>query len=284
MKSMKIYLNKRTMKQMSRSVYPRLGQTMFITMGSSSWQQSWNENIENGDYKKVYFGDFECFYSGKSFFESSIQDKKIYWRKTKFIVYKNSWFDVTEMPSMYQMNGPSLIAHSTNRNNYQTEYNQHYEGRREILKYSRVPTAFNGWKYVADRPESCHAINPPRLTPLGNPYTIRHIPTSESIRNYRRSLLMPGSEQRNRFDAQGKEWRDYQSQMRSHTADITRSCRVDLPRPKSEMTRYIKTFPYINSHCFFHPANESMRRYFVIDQNWASENKQFNIKKNNLFA
>eukprot|EP00794_Sanderia_malayensis_P009825 gene9826-10833_t len=184
------------------------------------------------------------------------------------------------------MNAPPLLAHSISPNNYTSEYKQMYEGRRDVLKHSRVPTAFNSWKYVAGRPDTCQAISPPRLTPMNNPHTIRHIPTSESVRNYRRSLLMSDQGWRNRFDAQGREWNSG-AYTRSSTAEMSRrinNAAVELPRPRSEMTRYEKTFPYINSHCFFNPANERTRRYFVIDQNWASENKQYSIRKNNLFA
>ncbi len=183
---------------------------------------------------------------------------------------------------MYEMDGPPLLAQTAvNSHYYQTEYRQRYEGRREGLIHNRVPTALNAWKPISRRPESCHAINPPRLAPLDNPYTVRHIPTSESVRNYRRMLH---SEQGSRrFDMQGQPWEGGAFQ-RSNTEQGLRTSRLELPRPKSEMTRYAKTFPYISSQCFFHPANESTRRYFVVDRDWASESKQYRIKKNNLFA
>lgn len=184
--------------------------------------------------------------------------------------------------STHQVKGPPLLAQSLTVPNYKTEYQQRFDGRHESLKYSRVPTAFKAWKYVAKRPETCHAFNaPPHMSSSQNLYA-RHIPTSESVRDYKRSLL---SNQGYRPSAERRSYNDLYKIHDRHTADAGfRLNRSETQRPNSEASRYHQALPYLGSHCFFHPANEPMRRYFVIDKNWPSEHKQYNIRKNNLFA
>lgn len=54
-------------------------------------------------------------------------------------------------------------------------------------------------------------------------------------------------------------------------------------RIQSQMSRFPKEFRYIDKQCFFHPAQEPSKTFFVISPDWVSE-RQNNIRKNNIFS
>ena len=160
-----------------------------------------------------------------------------------------------------------------------------YDGRRDHMKATRIPTSFQVFKHVASRPDTCKIINLPRAEPLRPSFYGRHIPTSESVKRYRESLSLakerastaPWLMHRRTLPGQGPSQREA-------TSAYSNVKPLFIRRPQSELAGYHKTFPYVNSHCYFQPAKESARKYFVVDRNWMSEKQQFTIKKNNVFA
>lgn len=54
-------------------------------------------------------------------------------------------------------------------------------------------------------------------------------------------------------------------------------------RLQSQMSRFPKDYRYIDKQCFFHPAQEASKTFFVISPDWVSE-RQNNIRKNNVFS
>jgi len=55
------------------------------------------------------------------------------------------------------------------------------------------------------------------------------------------------------------------------------------PRPSTLLSKHPKNVRYVRDTCFFHPAQERKKHYYIVNPNWFSE-QRVTVPKNNVFS
>lgn len=198
------------------------------------------------------------------------------------------------MPHMYGQN-TNILQETISRIAYKTEYSEQYTGTREPLQHVRIPSRLHrpAWERFPN-PGTSRAIQPPCQSRTAFNLSInsqglqpRQIPRSKSTVYQRRSNFSPQSSSascstsgRQSLTTTLKAARD-----RPTTDEILkRPPSFVARRLQSQLSRFPKDFRYIDKQCFFHPAEEPRRGFFVIAPDWVSERRCKVLRKNNVFG
>lgn len=197
------------------------------------------------------------------------------------------------MPAQYG-NAPGLLQETISKITYKTEYTTSFTGERVPLQNVRIPTGFKmktAWD-EAKKPETSRAIQLPFHQRRNYPARINLRGLQPSPTARARSAVQRPSSDISQFSRSGGRSRPTSSlssvflkRERPRTEDLLRRPQsLVARRPQSELSRFPKDFRYIDKQCFFHPANEPTRSFFVISPDWVSERKNYFIRKNTLFG
>lgn len=196
-----------------------------------------------------------------------------------------------KMPAQYG-NAPGLLQETITKIQFKSEYTTSFTGERVPLQNVRIPTALkikSAWD-EARKPETSRAIQLPFSQRGGYPTRInlQGLQPSPTARA-KSAIQRPGSSLSHSSRGSGRRPTSSLSVLskpeRPSTEDLFRRPQsLVARRPQSELSRFPKDFPYIDKQCFFHPANEPTRSFFVISPDWVSERKNHFIRKNTLFG
>lgn len=172
---------------------------------------------------------------------------------------------------------------------YRTEYSSNFTGEKDPLQNVKIPTHItrkSAWE-TSYKPFTSRAVQLP-LSKAKQPQLINLQGLEPRYMNCRRSK-----------SATERHWQFFTSQNSRQSqrplSGATTSSRLNtqelLQRPQSlvarriqsQMSRFPKEFRYIDKQCFFHPAQEASKTFFVISPDWVSE-RQTIIRKNNVFS
>ena len=195
------------------------------------------------------------------------------------------------MPAQYG-NAPGLLQETITKIQFKSEYATSFTGERVPLQNVRIPTALktkSAWD-EAQKPETSRAIQLPFRQRGGYPTRInlQGLQPSPTARA-KSAIQRPGSNLSHSSRGSGRRPASSLSALskpeRPSTEDLLRRPQsLVARRPQSELSRFPKDFRYIDKQCFFHPANEPTRSFFVISPDWVSERKNYSIRKNTLFG
>lgn len=195
------------------------------------------------------------------------------------------------MPYKYG-NAPGLLQETISKITYKSEYTTSFTGERVPLQNVRIPTGLKmrtAWD-EARKPETSRAIQLPfhhrRNYPARiNLQGLQPSPTARA----RSALQRPSSNVSQISRSSGRRPTSsvsaFSKRARPSTEDLLRRPQsLVARRPQSELSRFPKEFRYIDKQCFFHPATEPSRSFFIISPDWVSERKNYFIRKNTLFG
>lgn len=198
------------------------------------------------------------------------------------------------MPAKYG-NEPALLQETISKLTYKSEYATNFTGERVPIQNVRIPTGLRNCVRLtawdeAQKPETSRAIQLPF-------HQRRNYPTRINLQGLQPSptaraksaLQRPSSNMSELSRNSGRKSANSMSAGSRHerpsTEDLLRRPQsLVARRPQSELSRYPKEFRYIDKQCFFHPANEPTRSFFVISPDWVSERRNYFIRKNTLFG
>ena len=199
--------------------------------------------------------------------------------------------DSLKMPYKYG-NAPGLLQETISKITYKSEYTTSFTGERVPLQNVRIPTGLKmrtAWD-EARTPETSRAIQLPfhhrRNYPARvNLQGLQPSPTARA----RSALQRPSSNASQISRSSGRRPTSsvsaFSKRERPSTEDLLRRPQsLVARRPQSELSRFPKEFRYIDKQCFFHPATEPSRSFFIISPDWVSERKNYFIRKNTLFG
>lgn len=187
------------------------------------------------------------------------------------------------------------MQETISKSTYKSEYATNYTGERVPIQNIRIPTGL--WPCVrmsawdeAQKPETSRVIQlpfhqrgnyPARINLQG----LQPSPTARAGSAVQR----PSSNISELSRSSGRKSTTPMSAGSRHertgTKDVLRRPQsLVARRPQSEISRYPKEFRFIDKQCFFHPANEPTRSFFVISPEWVSERRNYFIRKNTLFG
>lgn len=201
------------------------------------------------------------------------------------------------MPAMYGRDS-NILKETISRLTYKTEYSEQYTGTAVPLHNIRIPSRLRRPAWERFSPPGTSKAFPPTMQPSSpekKTYNLninsqglqpRVLQRSKSAVHARQSYLSSpnssvcSSTSRPKTSTSGKGMRNPHK-----TVEILKQpTSLVAPRLQSQMSRFPKTFRYIDKQCFFHPCEESRRNFFVIAPDWVSEQKYSHIRKNNLFG
>lgn len=198
------------------------------------------------------------------------------------------------MPAKYGSE-PGLLQETISKIAYKSEYTTSFTGERIPIQNVRIPTGLRNCVRMtawdeAQKPETSRAVQLPFQQRRNYPARInlQGLQPSPTARA-RSAQQKPNS---NISDLSRTSGRRSASSLSAHprrerpsTEDLlSRPQSLVARRPRSELSRFPKDFRYIDKQCFFHPANEPSRSFFVISPDWVSERKNYFIRKNTLFG
>ncbi|XP_068725903.1 uncharacterized protein [Montipora capricornis] len=198
------------------------------------------------------------------------------------------------MPAPYG-NSSGMLQETISKITYKSEYKSSFTGESVPIKNFRIPTAV--------KMKTCKARDAVKKNETSRsiqfPLTMKSLKYSPRI-NLQALQPFPTTKAKSALEKQSRKLSQLSlSSARPLTSLLSESPRRDRPstedllrrpqslvarRPRSELSRFPKDFRYIDKQCFFHPANELTRRFFVISPDWVSERKNYFIRKNTLFG
>lgn len=198
------------------------------------------------------------------------------------------------MPAKYG-GEPGFLQETISKVTYKSEYTTSFTGERVPLQNVRIPIGLRkcvrmtAWD-EAQKPETSRAIQLP----------------FHQNRNYAAKINLQGLQPSPTARVRSAQQRPYsniselsRSSGRRSTSALSALPRRERPsteellrrpqslvarRPQSELSRFPKEFRYVDKQCFFHPAKEPTRSFFVISPDWVSERRNYFIRKNTLFG
>lgn len=195
------------------------------------------------------------------------------------------------MPAQYG-NSSGMLQETISKVTYKSEYKTSFTGERVPIKNFRIPTALkkSAWDEV-QKPQTSRTIQLPSDARCLN------YPTRINLQGLQPSPTTRAKTARERPSSNLSQLS--RNSVRTHTSSLSVFTQRDRPsteellrrpkslvarRPRSELSRFPKDFRYIDKQCFFHPANEPNRYFFIISPDWVSERKNYFIRKNTLFG
>lgn len=195
------------------------------------------------------------------------------------------------MPSQHG-DAPGLLQETISKITYKSEYSTSFTGERVPLRNVRIPTGLKmktAWD-EAQKPETSRVIQLPfhqrRKYPAKiNLQGLQPSPTTRARSAQQRPCSNTSQFSRSSGRRPTSSLSVFSKRERPSTEDLLRRPQsLVARRPQSELSRFPKDFRYTDKQCFFHPANEPTRSFFVISPDWVSERKNHFIRKNTLFG
>ena len=195
------------------------------------------------------------------------------------------------MPASKYGNEPRFLQETISKIAYNTEYTTSYTGEQAPFHNVRVPTRLRTTAWISpQKPGSSRVIQPPYQKRRTDATIINLQGLQPRLTTRAKSALQrPTSDV---FERQS-------SHSRRPTSSVSVSSKSDRPkaediprrpsslvarRPQSLSSRFPMDYCSNDKQCFFHPANEWRRNFFVISPDWVSEHKNYFIRKNTLFG
>lgn len=198
------------------------------------------------------------------------------------------------MPAKYGKE-PGLLQETISKLTYKSEYATNYTGERVPIQNIRIPTGLrpcvrmSAWD-EAQKPETSRVIQLPFHQRRNHPARINLQGLQPSPTARAKSAVQRPSSNISELSRSGGRKSTIPMSAGSRHERPGRKDLLNRPhssvarRPQSELSRYPKEFRYIDKQCFFHPANEPTRGFFVISPDWVSERRNYFIRKNTLFG
>ena len=188
----------------------------------------------------------------------------------------------------------NILQETISRIAYKTEYSEQYAGTTTPLQHVRIPSRLHrpAWERFPN-PGTSRAIQPPSETRTAFNLRInsqglqpRQMQRSKSAVYQRRSNFSPQSSSASCSTSGHQSLTSLRPVRDRPTTDeiLKRPPSFVARRIQSQLSRFPKDFRYIDKQCFFQPAEESRRGFFVIAPDWVSERRCNTIRKNNVFG
>lgn len=198
------------------------------------------------------------------------------------------------MPAKYGSE-PGFLQETISKVTYKSEYTTSFTGERVPIRNVRIPTGLRkcvrmtAWD-EAQKPETSRAVQLPFHQKHNYPARInlqglQPSPTARARSAQQRPCSNISELSRRSGHRSTSALSVFSKRDGPSTEELLRRPQsLVARRPQSELSRFPKEFRYIDKQCFFRPAKEPTRSFFVISPDWVSERRNHFIRKNTLFG
>ena len=186
---------------------------------------------------------------------------------------------------------PGFLRETVSKIVYRTEYSSNYRGSDDPLQNLPLPSHFSrraAWEAAAQKPTTSRVVQLPLNRVQPEKINLQglqpnRISSHRKIRSATERHAIPRNVPQYGVD-RSRPFSRLTTSSRARTEELVRRPQTLVARRlQSQLSRFPKDFRYIDKQCFFHPAQESHKTFFVISPDWVSERQKF-IRKNNIFG
>jgi hypothetical protein len=187
---------------------------------------------------------------------------------------------------------PGMLRETVSKIIYRTEYSSSFTGSNDPFQNIRIPSQFTrraAWE-AAHKPGTSRLVQLPLRRVKPEKINLQGLEPNRYSSHKRirsateRQHVSFNNITQNSLD-HNRPFSGLTTTSRARTEEmIRRPQNLVARRIQSQLSRFPKDFRYIDKQCFFHPAQESHKTFFVISPDWVSERQQSVIRKNNIFS
>lgn len=187
---------------------------------------------------------------------------------------------------------PGFLKETVSKIVYRTEYSSNFRGVDDPFQNIPIPSEFSRRAAWAAAPH--HHINKPTTSRVVQLPLNRVKPEKINLQGLEPNRISSHRKIRSATERHAISFNVTQNSnrpfsglttsSRARTEELVRRPQSFVARRlQSQLSRFPKDFRYFDKQCFFHPAQESHKTFFVISPDWVSERQNF-IRKNNIFG